>query len=426
MIFRQDAIDNKRNYWSGRSLLISGIPVWIIVTFTLLFFTLLMVIIIFGSYHRRVQISGELISVPRAVTVFSSQQGYVVNQFVNVGDKVKKGQPLYQIDISRTTTSGIVSQNQKASIEKQIGAIENIILRIKENKKVTVSNLNEQKLSYETALQHSAEILKKSQVGLSIMKKNMENYRLYLHQGLVNKDQFTGQMAQYYQQQNDLLGISSQNEQNALQVITLQSTIQTQAADYDNQIYQLEIQKNDLARQLADADASGTLVVTSPVEGLVDSLSVTQGQMINVGDSLLQIIPGEASHYVLVLWIPSHAAPYISIGDKVNIRYDAFPAEKFGQFPGKILSISGTPASQQEMATYPAAPPKTPDIPQTWYKVIVLPENSFFSYQGRRLDAESGMKATSTLFLEKRRLYQWILSPLYDIRNSAGGPVDGK
>ncbi|HDM8453212.1 TPA: HlyD family efflux transporter periplasmic adaptor subunit, partial [Yersinia enterocolitica] len=243
---------------------------------------------------------------------------------------------------------------------------------------------------------------------------------------LVNKDQFTGQMAQYYQQQNDLLGISSQNEQNALQVITLQSTIQTQAADYDNQIYQLEIQKNDLARQLADADASGTLVVTSPVEGLVDSLSVTQGQMINVGDSLLQIIPGEASHYVLVLWIPSHAAPYISIGDKVNIRYDAFPAEKFGQFPGKILSISGTPASQQEMATYPAAPPKTPDIPQTWYKVIVLPENSFFSYQGRRLDAESGMKATSTLFLEKRRLYQWILSPLYDIRNSAGGPVDGK
>ncbi|HDM8453495.1 TPA: biotin/lipoyl-binding protein, partial [Yersinia enterocolitica] len=169
MIFRQDAIDNKRNYWSGRSLLISGIPVWIIVTFTLLFFTLLMVIIIFGSYHRRVQISGELISVPRAVTVFSSQQGYVVSQFVNVGDKVKKGQPLYQIDISRTTTSGIVSQNQKASIEKQIGAIENIILRIKENKKVTVSNLNEQKLSYETALQHSAEILKKSQVGLSIM-----------------------------------------------------------------------------------------------------------------------------------------------------------------------------------------------------------------------------------------------------------------
>jgi membrane fusion protein len=34
--------------------------------------------------------------------------------------------------------------------------------------------------------------------------------------------------------------------------------------------------------------------------------------------------------YYLVLWVPNEAVPYISVGDRVNIRYEAFPAEKFG------------------------------------------------------------------------------------------------
>lgn len=34
------------------------------------------------------------------------------------------------------------------------------------------------------------------------------------------------------------------------------------------------------------------------------------------------------------------------------------------------------------------------------------------------------MQAQSTLFLEKRKIYQWMLSPFYDMKNSAGGPVN--
>jgi len=46
------------------------------------------------------------------------------------------------------------------------------------------------------------------------MKENMGNYRHYQTKGLINKDQLTNQVALYYQQQNNLLGLSGQNEQN--------------------------------------------------------------------------------------------------------------------------------------------------------------------------------------------------------------------
>ncbi len=56
-----------------------------------------------------------------------------------------------------------------------------------------------------------------------------------------------------------------------------------------------------------------------------------------------------------MLWVPNDAIPYIATGDKVNVRYDAFPAEKFGQFAATVSVISKAPASPQEMLTYQGA-----------------------------------------------------------------------
>lgn len=82
--------------------------------------------------------------------------------------------------------------------------------------------------------------------------------------------------------------------------------------------------------------------------------------MVNPGDNLLQVIPENIENYYLILWVPNDAVPYISAGDKVNIRYEAFPAEKFGQFSATVKTISRTPASTQEMLTYKGAPQNTP------------------------------------------------------------------
>jgi hypothetical protein len=54
--------------------------------------------------------------------------------------------------------------------------------------------------------------------------------------------------------------------------------------------------------------------------------------------------------------------------------------------------------------------------PITYYKVVISPEKQAVSYAGKRLPLENGMKAQSTLFLEKRKIYQWMLSPFYDMK----------
>ena len=423
-MFRQDALENRRMKWRGRAILLPGIPLWLTMLGSIAFITAFLTFVIAGTYSRRVNVSSEVTTWPRAVNIYSGVQGFVVRQFVHEGQSIKKGDPIYQIDVSKSTRSGVVTDNQRRDIENQLVRVDNIISRLEESKKITLNTLEKQHLQYSDAFRRSSDIIRRAEEGIKIMKNNMENYRNYQSKGLINKDQLTNQVALYYQQQNNLLSLSGQNEQNALQITSLESQIQTQAADFDNRIYQMELQRYELQKELVDTDVGGEIIIRALSDGKVDSLSVTVGQMVNAGDSLLQVIPENIENYYLILWVPNDAVPYISAGDKVNIRYEAFPAEKFGLFSATVKTISRTPASTQEMLTYKGAPQNTLGTSVPWYKVIVKPENQIISYDGKSLPLENGMKAESTLFLEKRRIYQWMLSPFYDMKHSATGPID--
>lgn len=348
----------------------------------------------------------------------------MVKKFVTEGQVITAGTPIYQIDVSKSTRGGVVSENQHRNINGQLIRIGRIISRLQSSKQSTLLMLSNQKAQYTAAFERSTEILRRAQEGIRILKENMENYRRYKSKGLINKDQLTNQVALYYQQQNNLLGLSSQNEQNALQISTLENQIHTKATEFDNQIYQMELERYELKKELLNIDAGGEIIVRALTKGRVDSLSVTVGQMVNVGDSLLQILPDKVDYYALVLWVPNDALPYISSGDRVNVRYDAFPVEKFGQFAGTVSVISKVPASPQEMLTYQSAPKARLEADIPYYKLIVRPLKQSITYHGKSLSLENGMKAQSTLFLEKRKIYQWMLSPFYEMKQSATGPIN--
>ncbi|UJQ25801.1 HlyD family secretion protein (plasmid) [Pantoea agglomerans] len=424
MLFRKEAVDYRNRRWEGKAVLIPPLSPPLVYGFCALFFLCMLGLLLFGTYTRRVSAYGELVSVPRAITLFSVEQGFIVRLNVTPGQSVSKGQALAELNVSRTTISGGVSERQRETIKSQITTLAHIISRLKENRKITLDTLNAEKKRYEEALQHSTDIVNQARQGLALMKKGMDSYRDYQRRGLINQDQLTNQTALYYQQQNNLLSLITQNEQNALQIMTLEGNIRTQASDFDNQIYQTEIQRSDLIRQYTDVEAAGSQVVTAPAAGKIDSVSTAEGQITRPGDALMQLIPGNVTRYELVIWVPDSAVPFLHAGENVNIRYDAFPSEKFGLFPGHIISVGTTPATPQEMSTYPSAPGYEPLNPRTWYRVIVLPDSAHFSWQGKIIPAENGMKASTILYLEKRRLYEWALSPFYDLKDTTRGPDD--
>ncbi|MDH8576047.1 HlyD family secretion protein, partial [Klebsiella pneumoniae] len=100
---------------------------------------------------------------------------------------------------------------------------------------------------------------------------------------------------------------------------------------------------------------------------------------------LAQIKPIGNVEYYLILWLPNNSIPYLKIGDSINIRYDAFPADKFGQFPGEIISISSMSASRQEMSEYTNVNNGSTQQELALYKAIVKIKDKEFSYKGKTL-----------------------------------------
>lgn len=215
-MFRQEALDNRKMKWRGKAMLLPGIPLWIITAGCSVFLFIFLLFIIFGSYTRQVVATGEVTTYPRAVTIYANVQGFVTKQYVREGQHIKKGEPVYVIDVSKATSSGVVNENQRREIENQLQRIDTIIARLEDNKRATQDALEKQKSLYVDAFRRSAGIVKRAEEGISIMKQNMENYRGYQEKGLINKDQLLNQVVTYYSQQNSLLGLSGQNEQNAL------------------------------------------------------------------------------------------------------------------------------------------------------------------------------------------------------------------
>ncbi|WP_265567668.1 biotin/lipoyl-binding protein, partial [Serratia grimesii] len=139
---------------------------------------------------------------PRSVNIFATQQGFIAQRFVNVGDQVKKGQHLYQIDVSRVTDSGTVSASTRQAIENQLAQVDSIIAKLEANKKTTLVNLQAQIDQYKLAHSQSKQMVENSRNGVNFMRETMKNYDEYRSKGLINRDQLNNQVYLYYQQQS--------------------------------------------------------------------------------------------------------------------------------------------------------------------------------------------------------------------------------
>jgi membrane fusion protein len=367
------------------SIIVSRHPAWLVTLLASLFLIALVLSLIFCTFTQRIDVRGEVITLPHSVNVFAPQQGFVVNQHVKVGDIVNKGQPLYELDVSRNTINGNVSAAQIEVINEKIANAEDIISKLTHNKAETLTALDKQIKTTSASLAETNRMLATTQVGLNKMHTNLSSYDKYLKDGLITKDQYNYQHSLYFQQQSAYQSLVTQKMQLESQLTQTNSDKITKAADFDNQISSQHNQINDYKNQLVESNANGNLIIKATTNGKIESLAVTKGQMVENGSSLAQIKPTGDIEYYLILWLPNNTIPYVKPGDTINIRYDAFPADKFGQFPGKVISISSVPASRQEMAEYTNVNNGTSQQELALYKAIIKIKDKTFNYNGKTL-----------------------------------------
>ncbi|WP_239493774.1 biotin/lipoyl-binding protein [Aggregatibacter kilianii] len=64
-----------------------------------------------------------------------------------------------------------------------------------------------------------------------------------------------------------------------------------------------------------DYKLSSELIVNSPIDGKIESISVTEGQTVKENDVLAQILPENKGKYQIVFWFPNSAISFIKQDD---------------------------------------------------------------------------------------------------------------
>ncbi|CAK1966016.1 Toxin secretion, membrane fusion protein [Vibrio crassostreae] len=198
----------------------------------------------------------------------------------------------------------------------------------------------------------------------------------------------------------------------SLQVEIAQIQTQQQLLPEQHNLKLLEIQQQIslLQAQKVELNSEYEFTQKAPKQGTVTvtAIQAKVGSQVSPSTPILSIIPTN-SPLELELLLPTRSAGFVQQGNTVNIRFDAFPYQKFGLMTGALTSIDKALILPSDKAL----PIQTE---QAMYRVTASLPNQFMNAYGEEFPLKTGMLAEADIILETRTLLEWLLDPIYAIQ----------
>jgi hemolysin D len=161
--------------------------------------------------------------------------------------------------------------------------------------------------------------------------------------------------------------------------------------------------------------ASKTIV--APADGTVQELSVhTIGGVVSPGEMLMRIAPSGARLEVEARFA-NRDVGFLKLGQPAEIKVDSFPFTQYGVLHGKLIGIS-----RDSVVAPPgeADPRNAAAEPAQYYLArLTIPRDSL-SVDGVAVQLRPGMTVAAEVNTGRRRIIQFILSPIKKTLSEAG------
>lgn len=410
-LFREEAVNHQREKLWGDVILTLPLPMKLVTIVITSMLVALITYLILGSYTRKETVNGYLVPESGLVQVHPIQSGSVEALQIQSGDQVNKGDLLMRIKTDRSMSNGHqlnatllnLLEQQKALLQESINRKQtNKVLRRSHlesriaNSKAQVTQLEDQK-----KLQHER---------LSLARKRYQSLSELRQEQLISESDFQNRYKGFLDERQR----QEQLEQSLIkQQATLESD-QFELASLESataeELDQLKTKLAVLEQKTVSYEGKRSYSITAPIAGRVTSLQTTIGKSVNSRQPVLAILP-EEDVLQAELFVPSRAIGFVEDGLGVEMRFDAFPYERFGVYRGQIDHVARTILSPNEIS----GPLRVQE--PVYRSKAILEKQEVLAY-GKNFPLQSGMTFEADILLEKRPLYQWILKPLYSLKGT--------
>lgn len=142
-------------------------------------------------------------------------------------------------------------------------------------------------------------------------------------------------------------------------------------------------------------------IIRAGRSGYIAIPNVEVGQQVDPSKLLLSIVPERTELYAH-LYIPSSAAGFIKPKDKVVLRYQAYPYQKFGLSSGSVVSVAKTALGRQELSGLGMVSSDLAKSNEPVYLVKIKPDKSTITAYGEEKPLQIGMTLEADILHEKR------------------------
>lgn len=413
-LFREDAIKNNQSDVCGQILLIRPFSINLLTLFFSLLFFAIFLFFIFCGYGRKINVSGVLLPVDGVIRILPQESGVIDEVLVQENQIIKKGDVLFIL--KNLKFSPVQADTEKFLLDRKDNLIADNELLIKQyvvKKQAAIDTQNN--LEEERKFLESQIVIQKERVAIA-------NTLAQKYKGLVDSRSITP--VEYDAKKSDLI-----DQQSVL--FDLQRKLASINRDINNQnieLLQLPLnEKRDVAtftrelnvieKEIAENNAQKFITITAPKDGIVSTIMVSKGQSIEENGLIATILPSDFS-LEANLFIPSSAFGFIKSGMPVSLRYQAFPYQKFGQHNGTIVEIGSSSVQTNELKTLGIYSQQFNNEKDTYYRVKVKLDNQYILAYGKKYPLRTGMSLESNIMLEDRKIYEWILEPLFSINGN--------
>lgn len=412
--FRSEVLAAKKNTWTGTVLLTRP--------FSFVFFTwcavgvaaCIVAFLFWGSYTNKTTIEGQLLPTAGVVRVYPSETGIISERFVDDGSLVQAGDPLFRLITPRFGSKGNVQTQlaAEAQLKKQLATQElERQKRIQQNEisslKSTIERLNNQ-------INHIKQQIISQNRRIQLSEQILQKYRYLAKQDAVSQQEMLSYEADFLEQKSRLDSLKREENTLTRELSEQNISLKNLPERHQTEISQLNRAIAQMNQEILDFDVKSEQIIRATKSGYISAMNVELGQQVAPSQLLLSIVP-EQTELLANLYVPSRAAGFVKPNDKVILRYQAFPYQKFGHANGKIVSVAKTALGKQELSGLGLIFNDLNKLNEPTYLVKVKLDKQTIRAYGEEKPLQIGMIVEADILHENKKLYEWVLDPLYSI-----------
>ncbi len=411
-IFREEALLALQPRLQGEVIVVPRMGMWWWCLLALVILATLAWFVTHSSYTRRSTVAGQLVPQAGILRVQTPQAGVIIERKVVEGQVVRKGDVLFVLSSDRVGSGAReIQQEVSREIAQRRLSMQSEIAR---NQKAQSDDLIhvERRIS---GLQKDAQTIERQieqqRRRVEVAQDIKNRYQGLADQDYIAKEQLIQKELELSEQQSRLQALERDVQATQRELATAARDIDSTKSRYANLNSGLQRTISSSQQELTEVDSRRRVVVTAPEDGRATLLAGDVGQVADVSRPLVSLVPIQ-NPLQARLFAPSRTIGFVRPGDKVLLRYQAYPYQKFGLHDGTVLSISTTAVPSTELGGF-AIPELAPGEP-VYAITVALKSQSVMAY-GQPQALQAGQRLDADILQETRKLYEWMLEPLYSI-----------